>query len=844
MFSRRASQSSISRPSRKTSLARRPLLLESLEQRELLAVTMIDDVAPNSGNSNAQGYVRMGNLTYFTANDNTHGVELWKTDGTSAGTEMVMDIAPGAPSSSPQELTVFQGKLYFTVNDQVHGRELWVTDGTAPGTQLVIDIDAIASSSPDYLTVVGNELLFSAYNATNGDELWKFDGTTASLVQDLRSGSFGSTPYYLTNVNGTLYFSANNTDAIGRELWKYDSTNGVSLVRNIADLSFESSNPQNLFALGGKLYFSAVGPSDNYFGRELYVSDGTSNGTYMVRDINPGVADSSPSYLADVNGELWFSATTAAAGRELWRSDGTSPNTEIVNDYTPGSSGSNPISIVYQTAGAFVHFDTYNYIVYFPDSGPVEYRGNNLYPGTQFVGGNGYLYFPRANSGFNYEVWQINTTTRAVTLLQEINPSAGSYPGALTFLNGSLYFTANDGTNGVEPWLATFNPVVSINGLPGGNTSPEGTQISLSANITSPGAGGPYTYAWSVTKQGSGTPLATGTNSAFSFTPDDNGTYNLSLTVTDSATQTGQAQQALTITNANPTATIVGAPTSSNVGTQINLTSTVSDPGALDTSFTYAWTVMAGGTQVAAGTNSAFAFTPTSPGTYDVTLSATDDDTGNDADQKSITVTYTSAQSIVAKLYQDLLGRSPDFDGLVYWTAQLTGGVLPGQILGAIMASTEYRYARIDAIYQQYLGRSAELGALTYWTAYLNEGGTELNFKLQLLVSAEYRALHVSDAQYIQALYNDLLGRSADSGGLTFWQQILSAGPTGNVSVASGLLNSLESYRDLLDDAYQQFLGRSVDPSSADYWLSRLTNGQITFDQLFANIVNSPEYAS
>ncbi len=421
-------------------------------------------------------------------------------------------------------------------------------------------------------------------------------------------------------------------------MWKYDAINGISLVRNIADLSFESGNPQELTAVGNKLYFTAVGPSDNYFGRELYVTDGTTNGTYMVQDINPGVADSTPLYLTDINGELWFSATTASAGRELWKSDGTSPNTEIVNDYTPGSGGSNPISMVYQTAGVFVHYDTYNYIVYFPDSGPVEYRGNNIYLGSELVAGDGFLYFSRANAGFNYELWQINTTTRAVTLLQEINPSTGSDPSNLAYLNGGLYFTADDGTNGNEPWLASFNPVVSINGLPNGNTGPEGTAINVSANITSPGSGGPYTYAWSVTKQGAGLPFATGSDSTFSFTPDDNGTYNLSLTVTDSATEQGTAAQAIVVTNVAPTVTIVGAPTSSNVGTQIDLTSSVTDPGALDTTFTYSWVIMQGSTQIDTGTSSTISFTPSAIGTYDVTFTATDDDNAGDSDTASITV--------------------------------------------------------------------------------------------------------------------------------------------------------------------------------------------------------------
>lgn len=820
----------------------RKLRCEPLEERTLLAVALLNDVAPNSGNSSASGYIRMGNLTFFVANDNSHGLELWKTDGTANGTQMVMDIAPGAPSAAPEQMTVFNNKLYFTANDQVHGRELWVTDGTAANTQMVLDIDTIASSSPDYLTVVGNELLFSAYDATNGDELWKHDGTNTTLVADLRPGSFGSTPYYLTNVDGTLFFSANNSDAIGRELWSYDTTNGLQLVRNIADLSFESGNPQNLFALGDKLFFSAVGPSDNYFGRELYVSDGTVNGTFMVQDINPGVADSSPAYLADVNGELWFSANTAAAGRELWRSDGTSPNTEIVNDYTPGSGGSNPVSIVYQTAGAFVHYDTYNYIVYYPDSGPVEYRGNNLYPGTQFVGGNGYLYFSRANSGFNYELWQINTATRAVTLLQEINPSAGSYPSALTYLNGSLYFTANDGTNGVEPWLATFNPVVSINGLPSGNTGPEGTQISLSANITGPGAGGPYTYAWSVTKQGAGSAFATGTNSTFSFTPDDNGTYNLSLTVTDSASQDGVANQALTITNANPTATIVGAPANSSVGAQISLTSSVTDPGTLDTSFTYSWTVLRGATQVATGTNSTISFTPSLEGTYEVTFTATDKDTGGDNDQKSIVVAYTATQDHVVRLYDDLLGRLPDLNGLQYWSGLLTGGLTRGEIARAIMASAEYRQLRINAFYQQYLGRSPETGALIYWTNFILNGGHELDFKAAILASPEYQSLHAGNTAYVQSLYDDILGRSSDTAGETFWVQAI--GTSGHAAVVNALLRSPESYRRLINDAYQTFLNRPVDTAGADHWLGLLSSGVITFTDLFARIVDSAEYGN
>ncbi len=217
--------------------------------------------------------------------------------------------------------------------------------------------------------------------------------------------------------------------------------------------------------------------------------------------------------------------------------------------------------MVYGAAGVFVYYDAFGYIIYYGDNSRVEYRGNGLFPNGSFTSGTDYIYYSAAASGFNYELWQINKSTRQASLVQEIRPgSSGSYPSNLAHINGAIYFSANDGTNGTEPWTLPLVPVVGFTGLPGGNTGPEGTQISLSANITSPGAGGPYTSAWSVTKQGAGSPFATGTSSTFSFTPNDNGAYNLSLTVTDSATMQGTAQQAIVVTNAVPTATIVGAP--------------------------------------------------------------------------------------------------------------------------------------------------------------------------------------------------------------------------------------------------------------------------------------------
>lgn len=243
--------------------------------------------------------------------------ELWKSDGTEAGTVQVKDINPGSfASSNPNNLTDINDKLFFTANDGTNGRELWKSDGTETGTVLIKDINAGGSSSnPDKLTDVNGTAFFTANNGTNGTELWKSDGTESGtvLVKDIIPGSEGSTADNLTNVNGTLFFTVND-GVNGTELWKSDGTeSGTGLVKDINPGT--NSNPDNLTNFEGTLYFTA---DDGVNGTELWKSDGTEPGTVLVEDINRGSASSNPDDLTIVNGELYFSADDGVNGRELW----------------------------------------------------------------------------------------------------------------------------------------------------------------------------------------------------------------------------------------------------------------------------------------------------------------------------------------------------------------------------------------------------------------------------------------------------------------------------------------------------------------------------------------------
>ena len=135
----------------------------------------------------------------------------------------VKDIYPGFSSSSPSYFTDVNGTLFFRAQDGTNGYELWKSDGTSAGTTMLKDIrTGSSSSSPHNLTDINGTLFFIAQDATNGQELWKSDGTSAgtTMLKDIRTGSSGSYPQNLTDINGTLFFSAQDPE--GQELWKID----------------------------------------------------------------------------------------------------------------------------------------------------------------------------------------------------------------------------------------------------------------------------------------------------------------------------------------------------------------------------------------------------------------------------------------------------------------------------------------------------------------------------------------------------------------------------------------------------------------------------------------------
>ena len=145
---------------------------------------------------------------FFAATDST-GTHLWKSNGTSQGTTRVLGENPSPDGQYPDQLTNVNGTLFFVAgSDSYYDRDLWKSDGTAAGTMLVTN----AVFNPKELTAVGSTLYFTVRDS-RGETLWKSDGTVTGTValQIFGDGSYNygnDYPANLTSVGGKLFFSA------------------------------------------------------------------------------------------------------------------------------------------------------------------------------------------------------------------------------------------------------------------------------------------------------------------------------------------------------------------------------------------------------------------------------------------------------------------------------------------------------------------------------------------------------------------------------------------------------------------------------------------------------------
>lgn len=332
------------------------------------------------------------------------------------------------------------------------------------------------------------------------------DGNNDLLLLALILGQNQAEPEFC----GNLYLYPGVAESTNHGIAVSDGTEeGTKILKEFSNDMYER---RDYYGCAGDYYFFLADDGTN--GRELWASDGTGDGTFLVKDINPGAGDSNPEYFTELNGKVYFYAFDGTNGtlhesdgtesgtkpvfsstnffpvdmtrfddklyfqgrgqdpgntsdtddRELWVSDGTATGTKLLKNINTGVTGdSNPSDFT-------VFNDTLYFRAYTPDGGgsyhlwktdgtesgtvavTTQTSHSNLQPQDLAVVGDK-LFFQGSTAG-DRELWVSDGTEGGTTLLKNIRTSAGSSsnPRFLTALNDTLLFQARTDTDGIELW--------------------------------------------------------------------------------------------------------------------------------------------------------------------------------------------------------------------------------------------------------------------------------------------------------------------------------------------------------------------------------------------------------
>lgn len=444
----------------------------------------------------------VGTTTYFAANDGAHGVELWKTDGTPAGTSLVQDVDAGAGSSSPSNFFAVGALGYFVATSQTSGTRLWVTDGTSAGTHKVTDL-AIGSASftPSVVGAVGTTVLVAGADPS-GLHLWATDGTPVGtvLLSDIDFTPRVNPNGFVVASNGRAYY-AGFDNVNGIQPWVTDGTPAGT--HPLATLTGGPAGPSaaSFVQAGNAVYFNAAVDTTGSQLFRISLADDS------VTQVSVGVTIEDYSTLSDLPlvplGNLVVFVGLSGGVEQVWRSDGTAAGTfplanfssKVGNSYAPPRFTRVGTRVVFADAapntgemstdgtvgGTFVlpmqdylgqqisQAGSYAYIASTHPDGSAIYRTDGTAAGTIAIAmPQGYTtpFALAAMPGITYiaaagnnpatgqsEFWTVayDPAANASIILKR----ATAAPGSLFSVSaGRLYFSVDGPTQGVEPWVS------------------------------------------------------------------------------------------------------------------------------------------------------------------------------------------------------------------------------------------------------------------------------------------------------------------------------------------------------------------------------------------------------
>lgn len=455
----------------------------------------------------------VNNIAYFRATTATEGTELWRTDGTAAGTYILKDIWAGAGSSFTNNpiVGVSGNNVYFIANNGSSGAELWRTDGTTSGTILLGDIYPGTASSgitSAKFWVGNNGVYFTANNQVNGAEMWFSDGTVANthLIADVAAGAASASPSrppffngnhaYYWYVSGVIYKTDGSTTGTStlNAVAQYTAPAYSTLMAVIFDSGFHLYNNELYFAV----YKSSSGISLNNDSIILNKVDLNLNAKTIVgkqiynTQSGPTINSAAISNCSQIGTHFLYLYTSTAQGMCLLVFNVATNQHKVF--YGLGSGSSSPVYAsgvnLYNQIGNRLYFpfmpnDTEpGYLDLSTDSLHILKSINSAGPyyqclpagalGPQWEGMmfplNNKLYFLAKEQGYGLEFFETDLTPSGTFRLKDIYPGANNFDNGNQFNDCStgyflikatannIYFGADDGNSGFELWSLYNTP--------------------------------------------------------------------------------------------------------------------------------------------------------------------------------------------------------------------------------------------------------------------------------------------------------------------------------------------------------------------------------------------------
>jgi ELWxxDGT repeat protein len=251
----------------------------------------------------------VGNNLFFTI-----GNELWVTQSSMESQHRVKFFED---YSDVQGLTDVNGTLYFH-----NGYELWKSDGTEAGTVKVRSLNSIRN-----ITNVGGKAYILNVNASEGLEVWRTNATGLLKVKVIRESFATPHRYNISAGLGNIYFFVANDGVHGNEIWRSDGTAvGTFMVQDLNTIDSTTYNGEvdirSFMVFKNKLYFSAADANNDW--KYYYVS-----GKNSVTEIGPLNPATSPVIYHD---KLYLFAQRYDSYLQLWSTDGTPGSLNFIAD--------------------------------------------------------------------------------------------------------------------------------------------------------------------------------------------------------------------------------------------------------------------------------------------------------------------------------------------------------------------------------------------------------------------------------------------------------------------------------------------------------------------------------